>query len=125
MAKDKNTHVAVHTLQMYDEDKKSFYEVAAGSQFAPGTADLEALTTSGAIREINDKDRETAKAAAGAGGERAAGPTGYADNTGTAAAVYPGGVSNPNDIVANPDGVEPKVAGDTDGKLPSSRSTPR
>ena len=117
MAKDKNTHVAVHTLQMYDAEKKSFYEVAAGSQFAPSAADVEALSTNGAIREINDRDREAAKAASGDGGERAPGPVGYADNTGT-------GQVDAN-ISANPDGVEAAVSGNTDGKLPSSRTTSR
>lgn len=124
MAKNDNTHVAVHTVQMYDKDKKTFKEVAPGEQFTPNSDDTEALLANGAIREITDEDRKAAKATTDAGGDRVDGPTGYADNTVTEAAKYPGGVSNPNQI-ENPDGAEAEVSGDTDGKLPSSRTTRR
>lgn len=124
MAKNDNTHVAVHTVQMYDKDKKTFKEVAPGEHFTPDSDDKEALMANGAIREITDEDRKAAKATTDAGGDRAPGPTGYADNTATEAATYPGGVNNPNEIV-NPDGAEAEVSGDTDGKLPSSRTTRR
>ncbi len=124
MAKNTNTHVAVHTVQAYDVDKKTFYEVAAGSLFTPNSDDVEGLMSNGAIREATTDDHAAAKAASDTSGARTSGPVGYADNTTVAPATYTGGVSNPNEI-ANPDGVEAKVSSDTDGKLPSSRSTPR
>lgn len=124
MAKNDNTHVALHTVQMYDKDKKTFKEIAPGTHFTPDSDDIDVLTQNQAIREITDEDRKAAKAASDAGGDRTPGPTGYADNTGVKAATYPGGVSNPNEIV-NPDGAEAEVSGDTDGKLPSSRTTRR
>lgn len=114
MSTTKGSHVAIHSIQYQNPNKTDpkhpgeVVEVKAGSLFNPNDADVESLMKAGAIRKATSKDHgETDTSGEG----RAPGPTGYADNTGSAVGTY----------------AEPKSgdlsSADSQENLPKSRST--
>ena len=128
-----NTHIAVNTIQYGEKDSNDnvkLVTVEAGKPFAPSQELIDELTPSGAIREITKDDVAVDADGNAVDTERTPGPVGYADNTSVGQQVYPGGVSNPNDIPSvTAENAQASVpTGDSDeldSKLPSSRSTKR
>jgi hypothetical protein len=51
MAEQKNTHVAVHSIE-YNDEKGARVVIAPGTEFTPNKADLEHLEGSGAARKL-------------------------------------------------------------------------
>lgn len=107
IAEDRPTHVALHTIQSFDPKINNVVEVKAGALFTPNPEDVEVLERNNAIREATDDDfaREGGQASNGVVNSEV--PAGYAANTHTGISMYAGGVSNPNDSIANtPEGAE-------------------
>ena len=108
IAEDRATHVALHTIQVFDPAVNNVVEIKAGSLFTPSPEDKEVLERNNAIREATDDDfaREGGQAADN-GVVNSEVPAGYAANTHTGISMDAGGVSNPNDSDANtPEGAE-------------------